>query len=124
LGCFTSVAIGKGERVWEFHPIIDRVIRHEDLACLPRHVVSLVHTHAEYLPDQGTFRLAADGDFFMNHSDDPNIEDHGDFAVARKDIAASEELTWDYRIVRVVSFPMPLETEDRPTQSMTGVPSL
>lgn len=108
LGCFSSVSVTRGDRVWEFHPLIDRVIPQADLADLPPHVGALVRTHAEFIPEAGVFRLAADGDFFMNHSTDPNVEDHGDYAVARKDIAAGEELTWDYRVVHVASFPVPM----------------
>jgi len=34
----------------------------------------------------------------MNHADAPNCDDSGDtFTVARRDIAAGEELTCDYR---------------------------
>jgi hypothetical protein len=106
LGCFASANVKKGEKVWEFHPIIDRVIPESDLWALPAHIVKLVQTHAEFFPETSVFRLAADGDFFMNHSDDPNFEDFGDYAIAGKDIAVGDEITWDYRIVKVWSFPL------------------
>lgn len=70
----------------------------------------MVQRHAEFLPEAGIFLLSADGDFFINHSDDPNIEDHGAYSVARKDIQVGEELTMDYRIVRVVAFPVPVDS--------------
>lgn len=106
LGCFSSVSIKKGERVWEFHPIIDRIIPQADLLSLPDHVVQLVQKHAEFIPDAAVFRLAADGAFFMNHSDDPNLEDFGDWMVARRDISIGDEITCDYRVVKVWSFPL------------------
>ena len=114
LGCFSSSHIKKGDRVWEFHPIIDREIPLADLAKLPTHVAETIQTHAEFLPETGIFRLAADGDFFMNHSDDPNLEDFGDWMVARRDIEIGDEITCDYRIVKVWSFPLGAsESEDR-----------
>lgn len=106
LGCFSSVKVNKGERVWEFHPVIDRIIPLADLSTLPDHVAETVQMHAEFLPDAGIFRLAADGDFFVNHADDPNLEDFGDWMVARRDIEIGDEITCDYRIVKVWSFPL------------------
>ena len=106
LGCFSSVKVSKGEKVWEFHPIIDRIISLADLSTLPDHVAEKVQIHAEFMPDAGIFRLAADGAFFMNHADDPNLEDFGDWMVARRDIEIGEEITCDYRIVKVWSFPI------------------
>ena len=106
LGCFSSINVEKGQKVWVFHPIIDRVIRQSDLDDLPLHVVQLVQTHAEFIPEAASFRLASDGDYFMNHADDPNLEDLGDWMVARKNISAGEEITCDYRIVKVWSFPV------------------
>lgn len=106
LGCFSSANVRKGERIWEFHPIIDRVIPEADLSTLPAHIIKLVQTHAEFIPDTSVFRLAADGDFFMNHSDDPNFESFGDYAVAQKNISSGDEITCDYRVVKVWSFPI------------------
>jgi hypothetical protein len=121
LGCFASANAKIGEKVWEFHPIIDRVISESDLSALPDHIVKLVHTHAEFLPETSVFRLAADGDFFMNHSDDPNFEDFGDYALARKDISVGDEITWDYRIVRVWSFPFDLPHVEVQSNHSLGV---
>lgn len=41
----------------------------------------------------------------MNHSDDPNLEDFGDWMIARRDIEIGDEITCDYRVVKVWSFP-------------------
>ena len=106
LGCFSSANVKKGERIWEFNPIIDRVIAEDELSVLPEHIVKLVQTHAEFIPDTSVFRLAADGAFFMNHSDNPNFDDFGDYALARRDIAMGDEITCDYRVVKVWSFPL------------------
>lgn len=105
-GCFSSSNVDKGERIWEFHPLIDRVIHEADLASLPVHVVKLIRNHAEFIPDENVFRLAADGDFFMNHSNDPNFELFGNHATARRTIFIGEEITCDYHFVKVWSFPI------------------
>ena len=120
IGCFASRATRKGERVWEFHPLIDRVIRHEDLRSLPIHVFDLVRTRAEFFPETGIFVLGADGDSYMNHSDDANFLDCGDHAVAGRDIAVGDELTWDYRAVRVHAFPVALQQRLAPSACGTG----
>lgn len=106
LGCFSSATVTKGARIWEFHPIIDRLIPEADLLALPDHIIKLVKTHAQFIPNASVFRLSADGDFFMNHSDDPNFEDFGDYAIARKGIASGDEITCDYRKVKVWSYPL------------------
>lgn len=115
LGCFSSKNVKKGERIWEFHPLIDRVISESDLSALPAHIVKLIQTHAEFIPRESVFRLAADGAFFMNHSDDPNFEDFGDFAVAGRYISIGDEITCDYRVVKVWTFPVDALTVSQTT---------
>lgn len=104
LGVFTAKAIRKCELVWEFNPIIDRVINSDDLIDLPPHVVAMIYKRAEYFPSTGSFVLATDGDAFMNHSNTPSLLDHGTRMYAARDLEAGEELTCDYRHVRVVCF--------------------
>lgn len=106
LGCFSGVDVRKGERIWELNPIIDRVISLAELETLPAHTIEMIRTHAEYYPETSEFKLGADGDFFMNHSDDPNLENFGDFAVARRDIFVGDEITCDYRSTKVWAFPL------------------
>ena len=104
LGVFSKHFIPQGALVWQAHPILDREITRAELDGLPDHVVRKIMTHAEYLPNRDIFRLAADGDYFMNHADEPNIADAGDTMYAARDIAPGEELLCDYRAVRVVAF--------------------
>ena len=117
LGVFSKVFIPKGALVWRVHPIFDREISKDELTTLPPHVVQSVMTHAEYLPARDLFRLSADGAFFMNHSDAPNVVDAGDVMHAARDIAAGEELLCDYRSVRVVAFDPDEQTK---TQQMAA----
>ena len=104
LGVHTAVFIPKGAKVWVFHPAIDRVILVKALAGLPDHVIERIEAHSEYLPDRNSIRVAADGDYWMNHSDEPNLEDRGDVVFALRDIKAGEELLCDYRQTVVLAF--------------------
>ena len=104
LGVFAAQFVPKGARVWVYHPAIDRIIPASDLAGLPGHVIERIETHSEYLPKQDAFRMSADGDYYLNHSDDPNLENRGDNIFARRDIQAGEELHFDYRQTLVLSF--------------------
>jgi len=103
-GVFSRHFVPAGTLVWAFHPIIDREISASELEILPPHVVTLVKTHSEYLEGKNLFRLSADGGYYMNHSDDPNLQDHGDEMVACRDIRAGEELFGNYRVAKVMSF--------------------
>lgn len=104
LGVHTAVFIPKGAKVWVFHPAIDLVIPRAGIGALPDHVIERIETHGEYLPVQDAFRLGADGDHYMNHCDDPNLENRGDEMFARRDVQVGEELHYDYRETVVLAF--------------------
>ena len=84
--------------------MIDRVIPVADLNGIPNHAIKCIEKHAEYLPQLNAVRIAADGAYFMNHSDDPNLDDQGDEMFALRDIQAGEELHSDYRQTLVLAF--------------------
>lgn len=96
--------MAKGAKVWVFHPAIDRIIPVSELAGLPDHVIERLEAHSEYLPWCHSLRVAADGDYYMNHSYQPDLEDHGDEVFARRDIHIGDELQCDYRQTVVLSF--------------------
>ena len=104
LGVYAATFVPKGTKVWRFHPAIDRVILVSDLNGLPHHVIERIEAHSEFLPERNSIRIAADGDYWMNHSDDPNLEDCGDEMFARRDIHAGDELHCDYRQTVVIAF--------------------
>lgn len=104
LGVYAATFVPKGTKLWEFHPVIDRVIPAGDLVGLPRHIIERIEAHSEYLPEFSASRMSADGDYYLNHSDDPNLEDIGGEMFARRDIQADEELQCDYRQTVVVAF--------------------
>jgi len=57
--------------------------------------------HCDYLPD-GTTVLMATPEHYINHSCDPNVFAYSvckrRFAISLRDIAAEEEILWDYSI--------------------------
>lgn len=104
LGVFSAQFVPLGAKVWEFNSIIDRLISLDDINSLPVHVVTQIQRHAEYFEARGAFRLPADGAYYMNHSNNPNLDDQGDEMVAKRDIFPGDELFCDYRITKVWAF--------------------
>lgn len=104
LGVFTSEYIKKGQIVWRFNPIVDHEISIEDLAALPESAVGRICRHAEFVESRMTFILCSDGDYYMNHADDPSLIDDGTVMIAARDLHPGCELTCDYRVVRVLDF--------------------
>lgn len=104
LGLFVGQAVKAGTVIWRYEPMFDVEISAAVVASLPAEEAETVYHHAEFLPQRGVFRLGNDADIFMNHSDDPSLTDLGDEMIARQDLQAGEELTCDYRDVRVLGF--------------------
>jgi len=95
LGLFTEEDLVKDQVVWEVNPLIDKAIEKQWLETLPLVAQEFVH-HYAWL-EGNHYYVSLDNDRFMNHSDDPNIEnDHEKFCFALCDIKAGEELTCDY----------------------------
>jgi SET domain-containing protein len=104
MGVFSAEFIKAGAVVWVYNCVLDIKIQEDKLVGLPEHVIARIKTHAEYFPAERHFILGTDGDYYMNHSDDPNLLDGGDKMFASRDISIGEELTCDYRIVKVATF--------------------
>lgn len=104
LGVFSRRFVPKGALVWAVHPAIDREIEQAELRSFPPHVRTLIQTHSEYMPEREIFRLSADGAYYMNHSNTPNLVDTGDEMFAAIDIQPGDELFCDYRIAKVIAF--------------------
>jgi SET domain-containing protein len=104
MGVFSAEAIKAGSIVWEYNSVLDIKIPEDALVGLPQHVVDRIKTHSEYFPAERHFILGTDGDYYMNHCGNPNLVDGGDRMFAARDIAMGEELTCDYRVVKVATF--------------------
>jgi len=105
LGVFAEEFIPEGTAIWAYHPVIDRIIPEADLASYPDHVADYLETYCEYFPEQGVLVLSGDNDRFTNHAPDPNtvvVLPNGPEAsvIAARDIAAGEEITCDYTVIR------------------------
>jgi uncharacterized protein len=104
LGAFSAEFVPKGQKVWEFHPAINRIVPAEALEGLPGYVLSLIESRAEYLKEQDAFLTSLDGDQFTNHSNDPNTCKLEDGWFASRDIHPGDELTCDYRETVILGF--------------------
>lgn len=96
VGVFTSVSIPAGTLLWNFTDGVDLRLDPAVVAATPEPLGSRIRMYCYEEPD-GTLVLCGDNAKFMNHSFDPNCDDQGDWTTARRDIAADEELTCDYR---------------------------
>lgn len=74
------------------------------LHTLPDHTRTWVMERAEYLKEDDLYLLCADGDLFMNHSDDPSMISQGPRGFAGRDLAPGDEITCNYRDSIVVGF--------------------
>jgi SET domain-containing protein len=111
LGVFAEEDIPDGAILWRFESILDRVIPEAELEGLPDHLVDFIDVYSEYFPELGVLVLSGDNDRFTNHSDDPNTEvvlPNGPEAHvrARRPIAAGEEITCDYTVIRCRAHPV------------------
>lgn len=98
VGLFAAIPLRRGTVVWEFSPEVDWKIPVTDLQKFPDPYRSWLLRYVYREPD-GTYVLCGDNAKYMNHSFDPNCDDgNGPCTVARRDIAAGEELTCDYRL--------------------------
>lgn len=105
LGVFAEEPIRAGQQIWAYEPMIDRVVPEAALGDYPAHMVDYLETYCEYFPEHGVLVLSGDNDRFTNHSDDPNsvvVLPNGPEAqvIAARDIAAGEEITCDYAVIR------------------------
>lgn len=98
VGVFTAEPIAKGQVVWSFDPLFDRLIPVADYEGARPLVKDFLDKYAYPSPDRPGFLVyETDNGRFMNHFAAPNL-DFSDSGGARalRDIAAGEELTCNY----------------------------
>lgn len=107
-GVFTAVDIPEGKITWCFNPLIDVMIRGDEISDLPVHVKGFLKTYAVCDKD-GNYHTGIDNDRFINHSLDPNIMQGtiANICFAIKDIPANTEMTQNY----IIDFPYDREVD-------------
>jgi uncharacterized protein len=96
-GVFACEHVPAGAAIWRFHPPFDQVLSDDDVATLPEIGRDFVAIYAYRSKDlTGTLVLCGDHARFLNHSDDPNTEEQPFVSIARRPIAAGDEITCDY----------------------------
>ena len=103
-GLFANEDIQSGQIVWAFDPNFDIEIPADLLKCFLECDQNFVKTHAEYMAKRNTYILGNDGDIYMNHSDNPNLIDKENYMIAGENISKGDEITCDYRTVKVLNF--------------------
>lgn len=103
LGVFAAEPVAKGTMTWAFDPPVDTSLTPEEAARLPAFMRPHIDRYAYLDERHGVYVLCGDAAMYMNHSDDPNVEEawpeghpYG-VDVAARDIAAGEEFLCDYR---------------------------
>jgi SET domain-containing protein len=100
IGLFAAERIAKGTVVWRRSPVIDVLLRAEEIAALHPAAREQIEKYTYLDRLLGKFVLCGDDARFFNHSDAPNCLDYPDPAggttVAARDIEPGEELTSDY----------------------------
>lgn len=104
MGVFSAVDLWHGDLVWRYSPHRDLVITLDDFRNLSSQRRKDVINHAQWYPNQKHFVLGCDGDYFMNHADDPTLSDHCHTMIAARNLKKGTELTCDYRTVQVLGF--------------------
>jgi uncharacterized protein len=96
IGCFAGRSVSKGNVVWQFNSLIDRMIPYEEVDRQPKHVQNFLDRYCIHL-DEGSAKIYYGDDArFMNSSQKPNLT-YGEFEhIAARDIAKGEELTFHY----------------------------
>ena len=105
-GLVAESFIAQGLVVWRPNPA-DRPISWAEIQSWPEEKQREFERYG-FQCGQAEFMLAQDIDRFMNHSCDPNTWWEGQTLVARRDIQAGEEITYDYATADILlAFEMP-----------------
>src|SRR4051812_44359947 len=96
-GVFAGEEVSRGAAIWRFHPPFDQVLSEADVASLPDIGREFMAIYAYRSKDlNGKIVLCGDHARFLNHSDDPNTDEQPFISIARRPIAAGDEITCDY----------------------------
>ena len=98
-GLFADQDISKGDVIWEFNHLVDKVVPVQKLEYLSEIENEYLKKYAYRVGDD--LILCSDDGKYINHSDTPNVDDFIDgdnrsLTVANRDIKAGEELFSNY----------------------------
>lgn len=97
-GVFAGEDVAEGLEVWRYAPDFDQLIPFEQLPSLAPAFRAFLDLYAYPSVDApGGVVLSCDHAKFLNHSDDANLASRGIVTLARRTIAAGEEITCNYR---------------------------
>jgi uncharacterized protein len=100
IGLFAAAPIAAGTALWRLDEAFDRAVDEIALTRLELVAQLQIQRYVYIDPTRQVRVLCGDDARFFNHADDPNCRDEpgsdGTVTVAIRDIAAGEELTWDY----------------------------
>jgi len=95
IGVFAKENAKKGEKIKEVKPEFEIEFNKENLPRMPLALARFIDNYA-YEREKGSniVVLGIDNEKYLNHSDDPSVNDDG---IALKDINIGDEITIDYR---------------------------
>ena len=95
VGVFAKENVKKGEKIKEVRPEFEIEFDKENLPRMPLALARLIDNYAyEREKESNIVVLGIDNEKYLNHSDDPSVNDDG---IALKDIKIGDEITIDYR---------------------------
>ena len=95
IGVFSKENVKKGEQIKEERPEFEMEFNKNKLPSIPLALAKLIDTHAyERKIGSGILVLGIDNEKYLNHSDNPSVDDEG-FALT--DIKIGDEITIDYK---------------------------
>ena len=96
IGVFANQNIKKGQVVWKFTSLLDRLIDLNIFEKMPKDMKLFVRTYGWKWKNYWV--LSGDNDRFLNYSTKPNVKDRPGLAdsIAARDINKGEELTCNY----------------------------
>ena len=95
IGVFAKENVKKGEKIKEVRPEFEIEFDKENLPRMPLALARMIDNYA-YEREKGSkiVVLGIDNEKYLNHSDDPSVNDDG---IALKDINIGDEITIDYK---------------------------
>ncbi len=95
VGVFAKENVKKGEKIKEVRPEFEIEFDKENLPRMPLALARMIDNYA-YEREKGSkiVVLGIDNEKYLNHSDDPSVNDDG---IALKDIKIGDEITINYR---------------------------